>query len=109
MIWVEKGGDIVDQEQLSQLVEKIVLATLADNEELVVKGLAQKLNWTDHIEHTICQAAFNSVKISTNLSVQIILELLLATGAFKISEEFLRPQLTVIKGGADPEFPGSPS
>lgn len=95
----------MDQEQLTQLVEKVVLATMADNEEFIIKGLAKDLAWEDGWEHTVSRAAMNSVTVSTKLSVQIVLDLLLKTGIFKISEEITRPQLTVIRGGVDPESP----
>lgn len=95
----------MDQEQLSQLVEKIVQVAFAENEEFIAKGLANNLDWQDGWERTIGQAVTNTVAVSTKLSVQIVLDLLLKTGIFKISEEVLRPQLTVIRGGADPEPP----
>lgn len=98
----------MDQEQLNQLVEKIVLAKFHENEELVAKGLAKDLDWENGWERTISQAVANAVIVSTRLSVQTILDLLLGTGAFKVSEEILRPQLTVIRGGADPEAPEFP-
>ena len=91
----------MDQEQLSQLVEKIVLASFADNEEFITKGLAKNLDWEDGWERTISQAVANAVKVSTRLSVQIMLDILLKTGLFEVSEEVLRPQLTVLRGGAD--------
>ena len=98
----------MDQEQLSQLVEKIVLASLADNEEFVANGLAKKLDWANGWERTISQAVMNAVKVSTKLSVQIMLQLLLETGLFNVSEEILQPQLTVIRGGANLESPPKP-
>lgn len=98
----------MDQEQLGQLVEKIVLASLTDNEEFVAKGLAKKLDWDNGWERTISQAVMNAVKVSTKLSVQIMLQLLLGTGLFNVSEEILRPQLTVIRGGVDLEPPPKP-
>lgn len=99
---------MMEQEQLSQLVEKIVLAKFAENEEFVAKGLTKNLDWEDGWERTISQVATNAVTVSAKLSVQIVLDLLLSTGAFKISDEVLRPQLTVIRGGADSETPESP-
>lgn len=97
----------MEQEQLNQLVEKIVLAALSENAELVTKGLAKNLDWEDGWERTISQAVTNAVTVSTRLSVQIVLGLFLKTGIFTISEETPRPQLTVIRGGADPESPDS--
>jgi len=98
----------MDQEQLSQLAEKIVLSTIADNEEFVTLGLSKSLDWDDGWEHTISRAVMNAVTVSTKLSIQIMLDLLLKTGLFKISEEALRPQLTVIHGGGNPESLGKP-
>lgn len=93
----------MDKEQLSQLVEKIVWASFSENSELITNGLAKDLDWEDGWERTISQAVTNAVTVSARLSVQIILDLFLQTGLFKISEEVLHPQLTLIHGGADSE------
>lgn len=98
----------MDKEQLSQLVEKIVWASFSENSELVTTGLAKDLDWEDGWERTISKAATNAATVSARLSVQIILDLLLQTGIFKISEEILSPQLTLIHGGADSERPEQP-
>jgi len=98
----------MEQEQLSQLVEKIVLATFSDNKEFITKELANNLDWADGWERTISQAVMNAVSVSTRLTVQLMLTLLTQSGAFEISEEALRPYLTVIRGGADSESPDPP-
>lgn len=93
----------MDKEQLSQLVEKIVWASFSENSELVATGLAKDLDWEDGWERTISKVATNAVTVSARLSVQIILDILIQTGLFKISEEALQPKLTLIRGGADSE------
>lgn len=97
----------MDQEQLSKIVEQAVLEALSDNSDFVSQTLADGVDWSDGWEKSLSKAVANSVIVSTRLSVQIVLTLLLENGALKISEDSLRPQLTVIRGGADSEPPDS--
>ena len=89
----------MDRNQLNELSEKIVLAVLSDSEEQIVSGLAKDLAFDDGWEKTVLRAASNAIKTSTVLSVQILLDILLGTGLFKISDEVTRPHLEVLLGG----------
>ncbi len=91
----------MNQEQLSDIVEKIVMQELIKNQELITSGLARNLDWDDGWERTISQAVMNAVTVSTRISVQIILGIIASSGIFKISvQEETHPKLTVLQGGA---------
>lgn len=96
---------MMDQKELQDLSEKIVQAVFLENGDQIVKGLAQGLSWDDGWERTITQAAYNATVVATTRSVQIVLDLLLKTGLFTISEEVTRPHLTVLPGGRHQEGP----
>lgn len=95
----------MNKDQLSAIVEKIVESEFAKNGEMISKNLASNLDWSDGWERTIGQAAVNAVKASTALSVQIILDLLIQTGLFQVSESYAKPNLTVIQGGTQQQSP----
>lgn len=97
----------MNQEQLSKVIEKAVLGALSDNQDFVSQTLTDGIDWSDGWEKCISQAVANAVIASTRMSVQIILTLLLENGTLRISENALRPHLTVIRGGADSESPVS--
>lgn len=93
----------MNQEQLSEMIEKAVLGVLSDNQDFVSQTLADGIDWSDGWEKCISRAVANSVIASTRLSVQIMLTLLQENGVLRISEDAFRPHLTVIRGGADSE------
>lgn len=97
----------MDQEQLSKMIEQTVLGVLYDNRDFVTESLADGIDWGDGWEKCISKAVSNSVIVSTRLSIQTVLTLLLENGTLTLSESALRPQLTVIRGGADSEPPDS--
>ncbi len=90
----------MNQEGLSDIVEKIVVQELAANYEFISAGLAQDLDWDEGWEQTISRAMINAVKVSTRVSVQTILEIFASIGILKISEQDnMTPKLTVLQGG----------
>lgn len=91
---------ILDQEKLSQMVEQVVFAALRENQEFLTNGLARNLDFGAKWENTLSQAVMNAVTVSTRLSVQIVMSLLIETGLFTVSEKSDYPKLTVIRGGA---------
>lgn len=93
----------MNQGQMALLVEEIVACKIAENQEMVTRGLSANLDWDDGWEQTVSRAVTNAVRVSTQLSIQITLDLLLQTGLFHLSPDAVQPDLVLLRGGKNPE------
>ncbi len=99
----------MNQELLTSMIDDAIDQVLSENEEFISQSLARNISPDDKGNRYASKIGINAVFAATRLSVHFILSFLVNNGTLSVSEDALRPQLSVLRGGADPEAPEKPT